>query len=106
MAAPDLDELLRGARRVEQPPAFADWNDPVFGTVEKEHRRLDAIHFGHRVKRIPHDQPNGEEGILRLTESHERCRRTLEDHRRLWNVRGEIDRDRRAKGPAVNRDAL
>ena len=90
--------------RVEEAAPFRDRHDLVLRTVQEEQRRADLPDPGNRLERIANQHPDRKERIALLPDRDDRGRRAFEDHGGLFDVRGEIDRDRRSERPAVDHD--
>src|SRR4051812_50112436 len=72
MTAANLHERFVSARRVIQAPSFANRNDRIFRAVQKQDGCANAIDLVERVEWIAHQQSNGEERILLLSNGAER----------------------------------
>ena len=80
MPAPNFDERLVSARRLIQAPPFANRDDRILRAVQEQDGRADAIDLVERIKWIAHQQSNGEERILLLSNGDEGGGGSLENH--------------------------
>ena len=71
MPAPNFDECFVSARGVKQAPPFANRDDRILRTVQEQDGRADTIDLVERIKWIAHQQSNGEERILLLSNGDE-----------------------------------